>query len=368
MNQRKLISAAVYITMLLISSIASAQDAQQANASDLIKSAQRAVAQVVNAAQNDPSLKQDKAEAKPFWDAMKDLNHNLERTQTGLTLKDDTFFTSSASARSNFAQADIGVTMSGSGDQAVAGAMATLGGIITSLNENYSKEAARLKQGGELTATERQQLDKLIAQQDELMKKLDEVEKNVGKNDENIKAGIEKIRKNSQKIRNSRRTGAGFAGAFFAGAFMYDWLWGWHWWWGPWGGWCPGFIDINIIIWDDWIDDYDYDWDLVDDYIDVGELGLDDLDIDDAELAASSEFLDAGDFSLQDGDLAELTSDLDYGWDDVSTDVGTEIRENYESNFDNSAIYERELPVETFQDHSMNDFGGDFGGDMDFDF
>ena len=157
MNRRTLLSVLVYVSMLLVGSSASAQDAQQANAGDLIKSAQRAVAQVVNVAQNDPSLKQDEAKAKPFWDAMKDLNHNLERTQTGLTLKDNSFFTSLASARSNFAQADIGVTMSGSGDQAVAGAMGTLGGIITSLNENYSKEAARLKQGGELTATERQQ-------------------------------------------------------------------------------------------------------------------------------------------------------------------------------------------------------------------
>ncbi len=357
------------LSILLISPVVSAQEPQQANASDLIKSAQRAVGQVVMAAQNDPSLKQGEAKAKPFWDAMKDLNENLEKSQTGLSLKDNTFFSSLASASSGFAQADIGVTMSGSSDQAIAGAMATLGGIITALGENYSKEAARLKQGGELTDTERQQLDKLIAQQDELMKKLDEVEKNVGKNDENIKAGIEKIRKNSKKIKRSRRNGAGFAGGFFAAHIMYDWLWGWHWWWGPWGGWCPGFIDINIIIWDDWIDDYDYDWDLADDYIDAGELGLDGLDIDDAELAASDEFLESGDFSLQDGDLAELTSDLDYGWDDVSTGVGNDIREGYETNFDNAAMYEREVPIETFQDHGMDDFGRDMRGmRMNFDF
>ena len=356
------------LSILLFSPIVSAQESEQANASDLIKSAQRAVAQVVTAAQKDSLLKQDDAKAKPFWDAMKDLNENLEKTQTGLTLKDQTFFTSLASASASFAQADIGFTMSGSSDQAVAGAIKTLDGIITSLNENYSKEAARLKQGGELTATERQQMDKLIAQQDELMKKLDEVEKNVGKNDENIKAGIEKIRKNSQNIKRSQRNGAGFAGGFFAAHLMYDWLWGWHWWWGPWGGWCPGFIDINIEIWDVWIDDYDYDWDLADDYIDVGELGLDDLDIDDAELAASDDFLDSGDFSLQDGDLAELTSDLDYGWDDVSTDVGNDIRESYETNFDKPAIYETEIPIETFRDHGMDDFGGDFGGGMNFDF
>ena len=197
------------------------------------------------------------------------------------------------------------------------------------------------------------------------MAKLEEVEANAGKNSAEIQAGIEKIRQNSRRIRQSRRTVAGFAGGFFAAHVMYDWLWGWHWWWGPWGGWCPGFININIDIWDVWVDDYDYDWDLVDDYIDTSDLGLDSLDIDDAELALSNDFLDSGDFSLDDGDLSELTADLDLGWDDVTTEAGHEIMDSFESNFDNQTIYEPEIPIETFQDYSMNDFGGDFGG-MDF--
>ncbi len=79
MNQRLLNLTVVYIAMLLISSVALAQEQQQANASDLISSAQRPVRQVVKAAQNDLSLKQDEAKAKPFWDAMKDLNENLDK-------------------------------------------------------------------------------------------------------------------------------------------------------------------------------------------------------------------------------------------------------------------------------------------------
>ncbi len=344
-----------------------AQGAQQANALDLIGSAQRAVGVVVQAAKNDPVLRSSNAKAKPFWDGMKDLNENLMKAETGLTLKDKTFFGSLASASAGFAQAKIGLAMSGSNNQPLDKTMDTLSGILDTLNANYSKEAARLRQGGELTDAEKNKLDKLIAQQDALLSKLDKVEKNVAANNSEIKKGIKKIRENSKKIKRSRYTAAGFAGGFFAAHITYDLLWGWHWWWGPWGSWCPGFIDINVIIWDDWVDYYEYDWELIDDYVDVADLELDTIDIDDAELQASDAFLDNADFGLADGDLEELTSDLDNGWDDVSTDTGVEIQEGIDSNLDNSSIYEREAPIETFEDYGMDDFGGDFGG-SDFDF
>ena len=37
---------------------------------------------------------------------------------------------------------------------------------------------------------------------------------------------------------------------------------------------------------------------------------------------------------------------------------------SYDSNLDNSSVYETEAPIETFQDYGMDDFGGGFGGDM----
>ena len=54
--------------------------------------------------------------------------------------------------------------------------------------------------------------------------------------------------------------------------------------------------------------------------------------------------------------------DLNQGWDDVSTDTGVEIRDDFDSNLDNSAVYERESSIDTFEDHGMDDFGSDFGG------
>ena len=187
---------------------------------------------------------------------MQDLNANLDKSRTALATRDDSFFASLASSRASFVQAEIALIMISSSDQGVANGMKVLGGILDTLSNNYSKEAARLKDGRELTASEKQQLDKLIAQQDELLKKLEAVEKNVAENNEQMKAGIAKIKEESKKIRGSQRSVGGFVGGFYAAHLMYDWLWGWHWWWGPWGGWCPGYIDINIIIWDSWVDDY----------------------------------------------------------------------------------------------------------------
>jgi len=360
----------VFCWTMLVAPVFSAEEAkpQQANAEQLIMSAQRAVGQLVLSAKSDAALRQDSAEAKPFWNAMKDLNESLTKARTGLILKDSTFFTALATSGASVAQADISLIMSGSSDQAVASNMQTLSGVVEALYMNFSKEAARLKQGGELSPKEQAQLDKLIAQQDALMAKLDEVEKNVAKSDEKMKAGIEKIRKESKKIRRSSSSVGGFVGGFFAAHFMWDIIWGWHWWWGPWGAWAPGFLEINIVVWDDWIDYYDYDWAVVDDFVDVDDLGLDLLDIDDAALAATNDFLEQGDFGLEADDLSEMTSDLDQGWGDVDTDTGMDIREGVESNFDRSGFYERDEPVNTFEDYGMDDFGGGFDGGMDFDF
>lgn len=348
--------------LMLLAGVVEAKEVQQANAGDLIRSAQRAVGVVVREAKNYATLSSADAKSKPFWDGMKDLNENLAKAETGLALKDKTFFSSLASASAGFAQAKIGLVMSGNSSLSLDEAMDTLSGILNTLNENYSKEAARLKQGGKLTAAEKKQLDKLIAQQDVLLSRLDEVEKKVSANNAEIKKGVKKIRENSKKIKRSKYTAAGFAGGFFAAHMTYDLLWGWCWWWGPWGSWCPGFIDVNVIIWDDWIDHYAYDWALIDDYVDVADLELDVIDIDDADLAESDAFLENGDFGLGDGDLGEMTSDLNQGWDDVSTDAGAEIRDDFDSNLDNSAIYERESPIETFEGRGMDDFGSDFGG------
>ncbi len=337
--------------------------AGQADAKALISHAQQAVGQAVRAAQADPQLDAGKSEAKPFWEAMKGVNESLDKAETGLSLQDQTFFSNLAAARAQVIQAEVAVTMNGGGSAAVQSSMKTLTALVTRLDDNFSKESVRAKQGGKLTKTERQQLDRLKKQQRDLMKKLDQVERNAAKNNKAMQAGIKKMREQSKKVRNARRNTAGFASGFLAARMMSSWMWGWHWWWGPWGVWAPGWIDINIDIWVDWIDVAPYDWDLVDMDVDIGDLDLADLSADD--LAATDDFLADGDFSLNDDDMRAMTSDMELGWDAIEGDAGMDIMNGMESNYDD-APYEPAFEANTFEDHGMSDFGGgfdDFGGD-----
>ena len=350
--------------LLAACTVANSQESQQANAEQLLNRAEQTLAVVVAAARKDPSLNLEASKSKPFWDGLKDVGNNVGNAKRDLEGQDKRFFTSLASAIAGYAQAEIALIMIGNDNAGVSGGMSTLGGILQTLNENYSKEAARLREGGELTTSEKQKLDKLIAQQDELIRKLEQVEANVAANNEQMKAGIAKMKEEARKIKRSQRTVAGFTTSLFAAHILYDWLWGWHWWWGPWGGWCPGYIDIGIIIWDGWADEYAYDWALAEDLVDIADLELGMIDALDIEVADNLEFLDEGDFGF-DGDLSALTEDLDHGWDDISTDAGAEIVEQYEENFDNFGIYDRYEPVETFEDYGVEDFGDDMGS-MDF--
>lgn len=358
----KAIHALFAICLLLFTSIVMADSheaAGQADARALIGHAQSAVGQVVRAAQSDPQLDAGKSEAKPFWEAMKGVNESLDKAETGLSLQDQTFFSNLASARALVIQAEVAVTMNGGGSAAVQSSMKTLSELVARLDDNFSKESVRAKQGNKLTKTERQQLDRLKKQQRDLMKKLDQVDRNAAKNNKAMQAGIKKMREQSKKIKRARRNASGFASGFLAARMMSSWMWGWHWWWGPWGVWAPGWIDINIDIWVDWIDVVPYDWDLVDMDIDIGDLDL--TDLSDADLVASDDFLVSGDFSLDDDDLRAMTSDMELGWDAVESDSGMDVMDGMESNFDD-APYEPAFEANTFDDYGMDDFGGDFGG------
>ena len=67
--------------------------------------------------------------------------------------------------------------------------------------------------------------------------------------------------------------------------------------------------------------DYPYDWDLPDTAIDVGDLGLDTLDVD--------------------------------------TEIGAEVMQDFESNFDHNP-FESGFDLNTFDDVGFDDFGGSF--------
>ena len=353
-----LISVLFSFPVLTVATPAADKNSQQ-NASELIKSGQRAVAQIVKTARGDAILEPDKAETKPFWEAMQQARRSLQNAEQNLEKKDQMFFSALAETGAAIQQAEIALDMNDSKNTTLARQLQTLADIVQKLNDNYSKEAVRLNQGEQLTAAERAQLDKLKLQQKELTIKLAKVEKNIGKNSKKIQVGLKKIRQNSKQISRARYNSADFVGAIIAARLMSGWIWGWHWWWGPWGIWGPDFIIINIDIWWDSIVIMPYDWDLVDADIDVGDLELDDIEFADVDIDLQNEWLKNGNFDLEKNDLIEMTQELPQGWGAVNSEVGEEVIESYQDNF-SEPVFMPEPGIQTFDDIGVGDFGSSF--------
>ena len=354
-------------TVFLLFHGAAAADETSYNAAELTQLAQNAVSKLIDEAQKDEALDISESKSKPFWEAAKQMSDSLGDAEKALAAEDNKFFEALATTVAASQQAKISVLMIQGISDPVKESVENASTLIFHLDSKYSKEAARLAAGGELTDEEIKQLEKLKQQQKEVQEKRGELEKTVAKNNEEMQKSIEEIRKKSDQIRNARNNHADFCYALFAARFMMGSLWGWHYWWGPWGYWGPGFININIVIWDSWNDYYQYDWALVEESIDAAEIiaDIEDVeylaDLDDYSTEASEQWIDELEIDVDEEDLVEITQDLDAaGWDEVDTDQGMEVLEGYESNFGNSP-FDQGFEMEVFDDMGgFDDFGGAF--------
>jgi len=301
---------------------ASASGSNKMGAAQLVKSADRAVSFIVKAGResSDPALNPDKKESEPFWRGVKNLNEAVSKVDRGLFLKDETFFTSLGEANAAMEEVKISFSMSGAKDAKVIEGVEKADRALSLLRENYSKEAVRLKKGGELSAAERKKFNEIKDKQADLQRKLTELEGKVGKN-KTMLDGVRKLQKESKRVQHCHNDLNGFMFAMSAMNMISGLIWGWHSWWGPWGGWGPSFFFGYTEIYVDVINviDIDYDWDLMDDLAvdlaDYEDLELSDLDvdIDDVEAGTMDEFLDEGDFEVTDMEAEDLSAEpLDF--------------------------------------------------------
>ncbi len=318
----------------------------EVNAADLVKAADRAIGYAVARAResDDPALSQDNEEAKPFWQALARLNEAVEKVDRGLTLRDETFHTNLALATSAVEEVKITFGMAEARDSAVIEGIEKTDVALALLRDNYSKEAARLEKGGDLSPEEVAQLEKMKGQQAELQKRLEEIEAKVA-NNETLKKGVQQLKKKSRQVQSCRSDVPGFLFAMTAMNIMNGWLWGWHWWWGPWGPWVPGYVVIIQDIYVDAIPYLDYDWDLAEayvDYADYEELEGYDLavEFDAAEFEAVDTALDPNDFVFPGSEAMDMSAD--------------------------ELAHEGEMDVMTLDDFNVPADFGDFGaGDVD---
>ena len=135
----------------------------------MLNDANKALAAIIKAARADKGLDPKTPKNKPFWKPAQLVSKNLKLAQTGLQTKSNDFFKGIAEASQAEQQMKIGWQLTDSKNSKVIENGKILGNAIESVRTNYSKEAARKKQGGELTAKEKAEFEKIKAQQKDLL-------------------------------------------------------------------------------------------------------------------------------------------------------------------------------------------------------
>jgi len=173
---------------------------KKATASELLAAAKKAQAAMLKNARADKGLDPKVPKNKPFYAAVKKLSAQLERAEKGLAAKNNDFFDAVSEARSAQEQMKV--------------AWEALGHSLDLLRRDYSKEAARKKKGGELTAKEKADFAKIKAHQKELLAKIDALQAKA-KKDKALERGLAKMEKESKRIADSPVTLADYLAALY---------------------------------------------------------------------------------------------------------------------------------------------------------
>ena len=178
---------------------------QKADAKTLLNDANKAVAVMIKAARADKELDPKTPKNKPFWKSTQLIAKNLKLAKTGLDAKSNDFFKGIAEARKAEEQMTVDWQLTDSKNKTVIENGKKLGHAIALLRTDFSKEAARKKKGGELTAKEKADFEKIKTQQKALLAKIQKLEKAAQK-DKALEKGLHEIQKQANHILNEPAT------------------------------------------------------------------------------------------------------------------------------------------------------------------
>src|SRR6266436_1890916 len=190
---------------------------QKADAKTLLDDASKALAAMIKAARADNGLDPKTPKNKPFWKSTQLIAKNLKMAKTGLTAKSNDFFKGIAEARQAEEQMKVDWELTDSKNKQVIENGKKLGHAIALLRTDFSKEAARKKKGGELTAKEKAEFEKIKAQQKELLAKIAKLEAGA-KKDKALEKGLREMKKQADHIVNEPVT----LDAYIATLYLLD--------------------------------------------------------------------------------------------------------------------------------------------------
>src|SRR6266446_1625675 len=172
---------------------------KKADAKTLLHDAKKAAGAMIKNARADKALDPKKPKNKPFWKSVHLVAKNLKTAETGIAAKSNDFFKGITDAREAEEQMKVDWQLTDSKNKKVIENGKKLGHALALLRTDFSKEAERKKKGGDLTAKEKAQFEKIKAQQKELLAKIKKLE-GEAKKDKALEKGLRELKKQAQHI------------------------------------------------------------------------------------------------------------------------------------------------------------------------
>jgi hypothetical protein len=341
---------------------------QKADAKTLLDDANKALAAMIKAARADKGLDPKTPKNKPFWKSTQLIARNLTAAQKGLTAKSNDFFKGIAEARQAEEQMKVDWELTDSKNSRVIENGKKLGHAIALLRTDFSKEAARKKKGGDLTAKEKAEFEKIKAQQKELLAKIAKLE-TAAQKDKALEKGLTEMKTQANHIINE----PGTLDAYIATLYLLD------------GqiGLIRGYeyyvdkrwrADYLVLV--DWVHTYEtsyyewetsvsYDWALVDTSVEFHE----DVDVSESvsteEISSEESYVENESFDMSDAEEEEVAAEEDTGEEVASADDGSMEDASDDEGEDMSgddASDDNGGEEDTGDADSGDDDGGDDGG------
>ena len=344
---------------------------EKADAKTLLVDANKALAAMIKAARADNGLDPKTAKNKPFWKSTQLIAKNLTLAKSGLAAKSNDFFKGIAEARQAEEQMKVDWELTDSKNNQVIENGKKLGHAIALLRTDFSKEAARKKKGGELTAKEKAEFDKIKAQQKELLAKIAKLEAGA-KKDKALEKGLREMKKHADHIVKEPIT----LDAYIATLYLLD----------VQAGLIRGYeyyvdkpwrADYLVLV--DWVHTYEtsyyewetsvsYDWALVDTTVDIDyseEVAVSES-VSDEEISSEEAYAENESFDMSEAEEEEVAAEEDTdeevasadddSMEDASDDEGEDMSDD-DSGDDEGA------DDNGGDDDGGGDDGGDDGGD-----
>src|SRR5438874_7287305 len=338
---------------------------KKADAKTLLHDAKKATAAMIKNARADKGLDPKIPKNKPFWKSVHLVAKNLKTAEKGLATKSNDFFKAIADAREAEEQMKVDWQLTGSKNKSVIDNAKKLGHAIALLRTDFSKEAARKKKGGELTAQEKADFEKIKTQQKALIAKIQKLEKAAQK-DKALEKGLHEIQKQANHILNQPVT----VDAYIATLYLLDQqiglIRGYEYYVDkPWRSDYLQLVDWSTsydTIYYDWETSVSYDWASIDTSVDIYETEEVNVSesVSEEEVSSEESFAEDESFDMSESEENEVAAEEDSdeevasndqdSIEDTSDDEGEETSDDSASD-DNSA-----------DDDGGNDSGNDDGG------